>query len=185
MLLPNSRSERVEAHGRSSAYSRGSNRRDWIRVRERSEASIAAATCGICVPPAPRLSRPDEIARTERKLAEVDFADSKIRMTELSVVIRKECRETGTRSLPEGTAVCREWKAIDLHILYLPKSSSLRFSSHGFSSLSEASSPGALALEALKTASSTKIGQSMRRASANASLGRESIETSPRRGLPR
>src|SRR5262245_58384697 len=63
------------------------------------------------------------------------------------------------------------------YILYLPKSSSFRFSSQRFNSSSPIFSCFAGDdLEVLITSSSTKIGESVLKASANASLGRESIE---------
>src|SRR4030081_712936 len=62
------------------------------------------------------------------------------------------------------------------YILYLPRSSSPRSSSHfRNSSLLTAGTGFADCLEFFRTSSSTKIGQSTRKASASASDGRESM----------
>src|SRR5580658_518079 len=72
---------------------------------------------------------------------------------------------------------------LSFYILYLPRSSSFRPSSHlRNSSLLTRSLMLAASFEFFNTTSSTKMGQSQRSASASASDGRESIEiTSPPR----
>src|ERR1700674_2271840 len=63
------------------------------------------------------------------------------------------------------------------YILYRPRSSSERPSSHlRSSSLVDFSEMALEIFELFRTSSSTKMGQSTRRASARASLGRESME---------
>src|SRR5260221_4300158 len=71
------------------------------------------------------------------------------------------------------------------HIRYLPRSSSFRPSSHlRSSSLVAGSEALADFLEVFKTSSSTKMGQSTRKASARASDGREStLITRPSRSI--
>src|SRR5205823_12497033 len=67
------------------------------------------------------------------------------------------------------------WEPLN-HILYLPKSSSFSPSSHlRSSSLVTREASLVASLEFFNTSSSTKIGQSTRRAKARASEGRESM----------
>src|ERR1019366_4338046 len=74
------------------------------------------------------------------------------------------------------------WKQIPTegennYILYRPRSSSERPSSHlRSSSLVDFSEMALEILELFRTSSSTKMGQSTRKASARASLGRESMD---------
>src|ERR1700680_2343481 len=83
-------------------------------------------------------------------------------------------REQSRRSLATNSS---QFQYRCSYILYRPRSSSERPSSHlRSSSLVDFSEMALEILELFRTSSSTKMGQSTRRASARASLGRESME---------
>src|ERR1019366_103029 len=99
---------------------------------------------------------------------------SAIKTVENDLISRLDLPSSPGKNWELGTG---SWQ-LPHHILYLPRSSSPRSSSHlRSSSLFTAGTALAACFELFRTSSSTKMGQSTRNASASASDGRESMLT--------